>query len=77
MATITGRTGADALLKFLKLVNATMNRYRTKFLAFSDAQWAAGHITAAQNTAVHYFVDNLGALIDAVQILADYTNVRG
>ena len=73
---ITGRTGADALLKFLLLATATMKRYRSKLLAFSDAQWALGHITADQNTAVHTFVDTLGDLTDAVRVLADYTNVR-
>jgi len=73
---ITGKTGADAMLKFLTLILALMHRYETKFLAFSDAQWSAGHITAAQNTLVHDFVGQLPAVRNAVKILADYTNVN-
>jgi hypothetical protein len=76
MSVITGRTGADAMLKFTKLMLATLVRYRVKLLAFSDAQWSLGHITASQNTAVHSFVDSLPVFLDAITVLADYTNIR-
>jgi hypothetical protein len=76
MPVITGRTGADAMYKFIRLMLSTMTRYRAKFLAFADDQWSLGHITADQNTRIHAFVDSLADAGDILKILADFTNVR-
>lgn len=69
------KTGADAVFVGLKLLSKTIVRYRVKLLAFVDAQWAAGHISADQNTLVHQFIDDVVALSAAFEILASYNNV--
>lgn len=72
MAT-TGKTGGDAIFKFVHSVVHTLARYGPKFRAVMDIMVTGGNLTAAERTVIVAFLDSINALDAALKKVADYS----
>ena len=70
---VTGRTGADAIFKFLHSICRVLGRYELKLRAAVDAAQTAGAITSAQKTTIITFIDLSSAACVAFEALSNFT----
>lgn len=72
---ITGKTGADAIYKCVRLICGTLKRYRAKFEAVVSSAQTAGAITSEQKTAILDFIAVADTLCVALKALAAYSGI--
>ncbi len=69
----TGRTGSDALFKWVHHSVHTLARYNAKVRAAVAAAVVVGALTSAEAAQIIGFFDSLAALDAAMKKLADYS----
>jgi len=74
--TVTGKTGADAINRFIDLINKTYNRYALKFRLAIAIAVAGGAISSAEADAIVAFIDSIPGLVVAMRKFADYVGTN-
>lgn len=72
---MAGKTGADAVSKFLGRICRTITRYRNKLHAIIVLAESSGVITNAQATLAHAFVEDAANVCAIFELIAEFNSI--